>query len=62
MLASLDDPAPVRLSVIILAKEFSESCHTLAEAERVFDQAVAARAKAKLALDAEIARMANEVG
>lgn len=59
---ALDAPAPVRLSVIILAKDFSESCAALAEAERVFDQAVDARAKAKLALDAEIARMANEVG
>lgn len=58
----LDEPVPVRLSVIALAHTFSESCAALAEAERVFDQAVAARAKAKLALDAEIARMANEVG
>lgn len=48
--------------VVTLAHTFTEACAALAEAERVFDQAVAARAKAKLALDAEISRMANEVG
>lgn len=59
---AIDEPAPVRLSVVTLAHTFTEACAALAEAERVFDQAVAARAKAKLALDAEISRMANEVG
>lgn len=58
----IDEPVPYRASVVSLAKNFSDACVQLAEEERRFDAAVAGRAKAKLELDAEIARLANEVG
>ena len=58
----VDEPVPVRLSVVTLAKDFADACAALSEAERAFDQAVAHRGKAKAALDAEIAKLANEVG
>lgn len=57
-----DDPVPVRLSVTALAMFFSEACAKTKEADAALDAALADRLLAKAALDAEVARLANEVG
>lgn len=62
MLSKIDEPAPVRLSVTALAMAFSEACAKVKEADAALDSALASRLLAKSALDAEISRLANEVG
>mgnify|MGYP006921287168 CR=1 FL=1 len=57
-----DDPVPVRLSVMTLASDFAKACAAAKEADAALDAALAGRLLAKAALDAEVARLANEVG